>query len=432
MRTEDVDLPADFDRATNVEVRVRAIGVLSTWSLNSIAFRLYDAVLVGRRASESFDGCIDKATIDSVDPPGVGDVFDVPVVSSVENPSICLSSTLGDVTVTQWPDISYAPWGSLQQYTVEGEAASSNEAFFQSTSAVGPPRGTDDPFYTDLLNATDNAGVWTAEVPGLLVDARRPMTMIYTIGDPPSGWTTGVRFPLTLDRRVRIVPVTVWRLIRDSDGAGTNVTAGLVSSWFGWNPTEVTATDWNGAFWGRELEQFSGEGQRVDTIYAQCDVEDRIQFRLNNYLEWPVPDWYVDRFDTNDLGNLCDRRLANLQDLQGLPDLAVVPGTINVYLVRSWGQVGGGACGNHDDALIVGQSWDEGIVIAEDRVAGRINVLAHELWHFMTDRGHCFDGTFGPCVQHDLMGGNDPGDPEATITEQECRFLTGSHAQNVP
>jgi hypothetical protein len=433
MRTEHVELPAEFNRAANVEVRVRAIGILSTWAAGSLAFRIFDVVLVGRPATERFDACIDRAAVAAADPPGQGDIFDVPVVSGVENPGVCATDSLGDLTLTDGVGESFAPWGNLRRYTVEGEGGFSNEAFLQSSGSYWASRGTDDPFYANLRDATENAGDWTFEIPGVMTDSRHPRTLLYTTGDPPTGWTPVLTFPVTMDRRVRSVPVTVYRLLRESDLVGANVNSWLVSSWFGEDVTEVISTDFAGQFWGRELEQYK-DGQWIDDVFSQCDIEGRLQFQLTDYEEVIVADFLVDSFDMDPLETECDDRLENLRDLQFAGHKQ--DGSVNVYLVRSWGTApGGGECGiSQQSTEIIAQTWNEGIVMTEDRLPqGGRNTLAHELWHFMAGpAAHCGDGVYGDCVEKDLMAPGSGLLELATITPEECRYLTSSHAQNVP
>jgi hypothetical protein len=48
LRTELVDLPADFDFRSNIQVRFRAYFVSTPSPPSGFAFRVYDVILIGR------------------------------------------------------------------------------------------------------------------------------------------------------------------------------------------------------------------------------------------------------------------------------------------------------------------------------------------------------------------------------------------------
>lgn len=410
LRTELVDLPAEFDNATGVQVRIRAIGIRSTLPVGALSFRAFDVVLIGRPAPlVMVAGCVDTALVAAVDPPGVGDANDVQVISGRDSPELCSIQPLGALEKNDLGFLLYDGNGGLnngigdvrQDYSVGGASASTDEAFFQTLGGPGPIYTTDDPLYPDLWNASPVGNDWDFDVPGVLLDTDRSRTtMLFTVGDRELGFTVPLQFLLSRDRRISMKRVAVWRLIRNTDQLGADIDEDVVRNWLSEGPVSHIQRIWGSGEWESQLREISTERQVVDTIFAQCPIEQRVQHRMVSYAEPEVDPRYVDTLSTNQFGSCGDpERAGNISVLAGDGYLDATPGTVNLYVVNDFG------CGSDVGAHGIWNSGDDvhWVALAMERLFGTMGdggefVLAHELAH-AAGAGHCNPN----CVFNDLM-----------------------------
>ena len=359
--------------------------------------------------------CIDLRRISAVDPPGVGGYNDVFVTTGLDNPLLCGDVELGDLEFNNEDPYRFEPLSDIRRrYTIGGLIAETDEAFFEMADRPANKIGL------PLLGLRPSDGVWQFEAPGVRLPLHnlRGDVISFRKGDGPDGYTTQLQFSLLLDSRVRIVEVMFWRLVRESDGDGPNVNQEVVASWFGEQNVRLGNRMRDQHYWGVELEDYPNPSQLVDKVFAQCDIDDRVQFRLLNYQDVVVDDNIVDNFFLNEDGS-CPSGMADgpnhwVTQFEN-EGLVVRPerGQLSVFLSRgAWRQRGGG-CFAQD----IGTSWGRYIALSEDRLSatGSALVLAHEL-------GHTLD-------QHDCV--NCPGNLMASqidsvgenLTVQQCQAI---------
>lgn len=412
-RTEIVDLPPDFDRAANLQVRIRATGVRSNLAAGALSFRAYDLVFMGRPAPVLVDaGCVSMDTVAAFDPPGTGEANDLIVVSGRSSPELCGSATLGAVQTQDLGAHVFSGIAGLtngindvrQLYSIGGASATTDEAFFQTSGGPGPNYTTGDPLYAPLWNVVPLGDSWPFTAPGILLDTERFRTFTqFTTGDRELGYTVQRQFQFSVDRRVGVVPIAFWKLSRLSDGVGPDLDANVVRSWLGEQAVRLTNRVWGSGHWESDLRQYTAPAQTVESVFAQCPIDRRIQHRLKSYVEAQVADGYVDAME----GANCSSAPANLDALQGVNGALVdtTPGVVNVYLINSMGA----GCEQTVDAEFSTAHADRNIVFALQNVHAHLGdsgapfVLAHELGHASGYFLHCGQGTNPACVLGDLM-----------------------------
>lgn len=275
----------------------------------------------GEAVTLEFDTeCINLERISDIDPPGVGGYDDVFVTTGLDNPSLCGNVELGDLEIGDLDIDTLDPLGDVRRrYTMQGPSNGADEAFFETSLPVPENR-----IHLPLIGLEPSDGVWQFEAPGvrLPIENLRGDVVMFRKGDRVEGHTTQVQFSLLLDSRVKIVKVAFWRLVRESDGDGPTVNRQVMASWFGdQNVRELWRKEGGrvGAqYWGVGLEDYPDPSQVVDPVFAQCEIDDRVQFRLVSYMDVTVDDRLVDYFDKGGRKNECGHKWTHVLELRNM------------------------------------------------------------------------------------------------------------------
>lgn len=380
----------------------------------------------GNAVTLDFDNeCIALEDIAAVDPPGVGGYNDVFVTTGLDSPLLCGDIELGELEFDFDPDEDIEvlePLGDIRRrYAIGGPSAGTDEAFFERAGQPG------NEIALPLLGLKPSDGVWQFKAPGvpLPIQNLRGDVISFRKGDRPEGYTTELQFSLLLDSRVRIVQVAFWRLVRESDGEGANVSREIVASWFGEQNVRVLDRISGGMagaqYWQVRLEDYPRPSQIIDPVFAQCDIDGRLQFRLVSYMDVVVDDRRVDYFDRGGEDDECGYKWAYVSELMDAGFYNEE--AINVYLPRSY-NITGPQCGGFEIAARL----ENRIVIPEDRLAayqsqaGGPYILAHELAHAQGIEVHCNGGKENLCIKGDLMH-SDVQSMGGSLSSRECRIL---------
>ena len=389
----------------------------------------------------------------------IADVFadEVAVTSGLQNPPLCGAVSLGtrgspsaggDIDVVpDEPERLSAIGDEAVRYMMQGFQDGMDEAFF--TTLPWGSYSIEDPLALPLLSVTPMGSLWTYAAPGIRLPGFGLWNQVtLQNGDEVDGFDPAVEFQLRSDPRIRVVTVAFWRLVHDSDGEGALADERAVRSWFG----EQAARRLGSAtiagdprlgldeFLQVEIEEYPDPMQSVDSLFAQCDVGERLQFHLVHYEEAPLPERIVDGLDVREDGSCgglqfnMDRVLGNVGGGPRFADDAV---DVNIYFVESFGFDGLDWCEGTPGigtqaATLSGPSV---ILVAENirfwlsgDEPGRF-ILAHELVHAMrivngaaNGGGHCDDAGVDTCIEDDLMQNSVGG---TRISPDDCASIFG-------